>query len=170
MSNPLSQVSLGGRAAALGERLAAGRPESWRPDEPESGHPNPLIGTLLRAEHGETSWGRKRILVLRDERDHEWSVWVLHQVLENELARLAPQPGEVVAVRFDGLQTPKGGGKPYRKFSVLVDRDGSTIDWGAGQDERQPAPFAGGLGESGAGECGRLHPDHAPGCGADVPF
>jgi hypothetical protein len=127
----------------------------------------------VRADESETSSGRKRIIVLRDERDHEWSVWLLHQVLENELARLAPQPGEVVAVRFDGLQTPKGGGKPYRKFSVLVDRDGSTIDWGG----PRPVPFAsGGLGEAAAGaaaaaceDCGP-RPDHAPDCPSDVPF
>src|SRR5437899_1437816 len=90
------------RAAALQESVSAARPTSWRPDDADQHHPNPLVGVLVRVDDGHTPYGPAKIVVLRTPAGDEYGVWLLHAVLKGEFARLRPQAGELVAVRYLG--------------------------------------------------------------------
>src|SRR5712691_414421 len=110
------------RAAELAERAAGPRPESWRPDKPELGHPNPIIGVLLRVKAGgDRGYGPTRIAQLRAIDGTVWDVWLLGQVLQEEWETQRPAPGELVAVYFDGRR--QGASAEYRAYRVVVDRE-----------------------------------------------
>jgi hypothetical protein len=126
------------RARALVERMEAPPATSWRADQPELRHPNPIVGELVRVETGYTSFGRKQIVVLRDLDGRGWSIWLLHSVLQEEFARKRPAIGDLVAVQYCGKVTPQGGGAPYGKFKLMVDRPDAAIDWGPVESQEDP--------------------------------
>lgn len=166
------------RKRALEERVDGDRPESWQPHDPERGHPQRISGILVRVDPGHTVWGEQRIVILRDG-DKDWAVWLFHQVLEQEFDRLAPQPGELVAVRYTGTVRREPPQKDYEGFRVEVDRAGTTIAWGADAklaaapvadvppDPEPPGPPAR---EQVCGECGVADPDHSDTCSSSIPF
>jgi hypothetical protein len=175
------QATLAVRAAVLAERASGPPPETWRPDKPELVHPNPLAGELVRVYLGpDRGWGEKPIAEIRDAQGIVWAVWCLGHILEQELGdptRLgAPQPGDVVAVFFEGKRraaNPKPGTTgEYSGYRVLVDPSGR-------RQQPQPAPFAGG-GESEpavasanvpvCAACGYTDGNHAQGCPEELPF
>jgi hypothetical protein len=127
-------VEFAQRAAVLRERATTAPPTSWRPDKRELGHPDPLVGELMRVETGHTSYGPKTIAVVRDVEGREWSVWLLATVLADEFRRQAPQIGELLAVRYEGRVRPQAGGTAYAKYRLVVDRGDAGIDWGAPDD------------------------------------
>jgi hypothetical protein len=163
------------RAAALAERAERPPPESWRPDDASKGHPEKLIGELVRYEENHTAYGPCRIAVLRNSAGAEFSVWLLHTVLRNEFARLRPKPGELVYVRYLGKRQPKQpGGSPYDAYAVVVDRD--DVDWDgsdAGFGERSvgaSSPVAPAVAAAACEMCGYDDPDHAADCPNEIPF
>src|SRR5688500_1518287 len=81
------------REAALRARLDEPMPESWVPQPGEE-----IVGVFRRLEKGTTAYGEAWICVLESTRalGRLASVWLLHTSLRNELARLRPQPGELV--------------------------------------------------------------------------
>jgi hypothetical protein len=108
------------------EQTAREYPESWIPTEED-----PVIaGEFLRLEHGHTAYGAQDIVVVRTEDGRERSVWLLHEVLKNQLVRIAPKPGELLCIRWKGKRT-SGGGNEYDDYRVDVDRQGEGPDWSA---------------------------------------
>ncbi len=73
-----------------------------------------------------------------------------HSVLKKELANQKPQPGDRIGIRYAGLKTPKGAGKDYESYRVIVEHLSAPApapDWnamGASADaelgETVPAP------------------------------
>jgi hypothetical protein len=104
-------------------------PKAWIPTDEEP----LLVGTFVRLDRGTTAYGPTFIAVLRSEDDVEHAVWLIHAVLRNELKRLRPQPGELVAIRYLGKRR-SANGHPYASYRVAVDRESSPIDWAALQD------------------------------------
>lgn len=171
------------RAAELAERAAAPRAESWRPDKPELGHPNPIVGVLLRVVDGpDRGYGPTKIAELRDVEGRGWAVWLLGRVLQQEFLEResAPAPGELVAVRYEGRVQPEGDGAPYNAFRVVVDRQtgeqtAERADRPAESDADAPRAEAEGFLSSPGFEtpaavcpdCGYARGEHAPGC---LPF
>jgi hypothetical protein len=96
-------------------------PERWAPEPGDM-----IVGQLVRYDGPiETEYGPGHVAVILDEDSGaERSVWLLETVLVNEFAALAPDPGERVGVKYMGLKTPKGGGKPYKNYVVRVQRQG----------------------------------------------
>jgi hypothetical protein len=101
-------------------------PESWIPSAEES----MIVGEFVRLEQGPTVRGPAWIVVLKTEDGRERSVWLLHTVLRNELARQRPEPGELVLVKYEGKKESSAG-QPYEAYRVLVDRDRAAPDWDA---------------------------------------
>jgi hypothetical protein len=173
------------RAAALRARLDAPPATTWRPDVAAEQHPSLLIGELVSQETGTTSWGEKRIAVVRDAQGQLWNVWLLHKVLIDEFARQRPAIGEMLAIRYEGRVSPASGAA-YEKYRVMVDRPGVQPDWSEpGQQAAAPPvppPFAGHSGPpdgpppplspppSVCADCGYSDGVHTSGCPGDVPF
>jgi hypothetical protein len=160
---------LAARASALAEQLDGPQPVSWRPDVPTEAHPPVLVGTLLRVEQGHTSWGPKRIAVIRDLAGEVWSVWLLHKVLVDEFARQAPRIGELLAVKYLGKVIPERG-SPYEKYRLAIDRDGNEVQWQPAAEQQQPDPPAPPPASGACSACGLRDGQHAPGCVHDIPF
>jgi hypothetical protein len=172
-------------ARALQERLDAPEPETWRPDDPASGHNRLLIGELVAVQDGRTVWGEKQIAVLRDGEGRLWNVWLLNKVLVEEFSRQQPKIGEMLAVSYDGV-VHRENASDYEKYRLMIHRPGQPVAWhtadgdpepappaaAAAQAAPQPAPAQPSLDEQTAicDECGFANGRHAAGCSSDIPF
>jgi hypothetical protein len=102
-------------------------PESWKPKPGDS-----IVGTLLRYDTGPTSWGDRRIAVLKIEANESHGeylcgVWLSHKVLVDQFKRLRPEPGELV-----GIKRLPDADKGYARYVVKVDRpEVKAMDWDA---------------------------------------
>jgi hypothetical protein len=169
------------RARQLAERVEGDRPESWQPRDAALGHPQVLIGTLIRVDPAQTTYGPTKVVVLRDGAGKDWAVWLIHQVLADEIKRLAPQPGELVAVKYGGTVHRPAPAADYESFRVEVDRADGAVDWDAlpavavpaeASEHHEPAPPqaaepAGADVARFCEQCGFRDPDHAENC---IPF
>jgi hypothetical protein len=112
------------RLAQLRERAQSDYPESWKPSEQE-----PMIaGEYVRLEHGHTSYGPKEIVILRTEDGRERSVWVLNEVLGNQLRRVRPRAGDLLCIHWRGKRRSTGGNE-YDDYRVVVDRGENGDEW-----------------------------------------
>jgi hypothetical protein len=131
--------------AAL-EGLAA-KAESWQPVR-EKDHPNVIVGTVARIEavERETSFAGRvtvPIVTLVGSDGTGWSVWLWQTVLANEMRRLCPQVGDVLAVEYLGKVQPDSGGSAYHSYRVSKADDGTTpdaFDWEAAAPPAEPDP------------------------------
>ena len=119
--------------STLEERLDQEFPESWVPDKPGE----TISGTFLRLERGRTDYGPAQIAVIRTADGSERGVWLLHAVLKAEMKRLRPEPGERVAIRYEGRKK-SAAGSTYAHYKVAADRDETPPDWGELDDEFDP--------------------------------
>ena len=113
-------------------RLEAGLPKAWRPDKED---PDLLVGTVIEITAGQSEYtvsGKYPILVVLDEETgEEKAVHGFHSVLQNELLRQKPQPGERVGIKYLGEQATKPGSKfkSFIGYRVKVDRVAQAFDW-----------------------------------------
>jgi len=135
-------------AAQLDRRHA----ESWIPDEPG----DTIEGEFVRLDRGTTEYGAAAIAVIRTDDGSERAVWLLHAVLKQELGRVRPEPGERLAIRFDGRKTSTRG-HSYAAYSVAVDREESAPSWEDIDDE--PVPRGGEAAAVGASSNGQADDD-----------
>lgn len=119
--------------SSLADRLDQDNAPSWRPDDAkaEGVHDNPLIGKFVGMDQGSTAYGPCWIMTVEKEGGEEVAVWLFHEVLKNELARVRPKPGETLGIKYVGKTKPKGGGNPFHNYRVKVDRETSAeFNWG----------------------------------------
>lgn len=132
-------------------------------------------------ENGRTDWGARQIAILKDAEGALWNVWLLHHVLIGEFLAKQPAIGEMLAVRYEGKQAPKSGGKPYEKYTLAVDREaGGTVAWASplgatpnsppAEPPAPPPPPAAEVAADECGTCGYRGGKHASGCTSDIPF
>lgn len=114
---------------SLEDRLESGLPSAWRPDQEG---PDTLIGTVVDIQVGSSDYGTYPIVVIRNDEGVEKAIHGFHSVLQNELKKHRPNIGERVGVKYQGEITPKSGGRPYKGYRVVVEREaGGSFDWGA---------------------------------------
>lgn len=88
-----------------------------------------MVGEIEGLSKGQTKMGPAHILVLRTERGLE-SLWILHSVLKNELARIRPGVGEVIAIKYLGKQKTKDGQRDFHNYRVAVlGREAEALQW-----------------------------------------
>jgi len=118
-------------------------PEAFMFEEPG----DELLGVVVAVNlSAATRFGWAPVVTIRRPSGDHVSLWLLHAVLRREFERQAPQPGEVVFVRYQGHVHPEGGQR-YESYVVRVDRpQGTNVDWATiagryGDDvERDPPP------------------------------
>ena len=93
------------------------------------------MGILQHVTRGPNrGYGRPLIAVL-DAEQGQRSLWLLGEVLLNQLRDAAPQRGEPVLVRYLGKKTSEAG-RGYKAWRVVTDRaDDGMIDWASVEDE-----------------------------------
>lgn len=110
------------------DRLEAGLPAAWRPDQEDSPI---LIGKVVDIQQGTTDYGPYPLLVVEREDGTEVAVHGFQTVLKNELIRQRPQIGERIGIKYLGEQKTKPGSKfkSFIGYRVKVDRQAGEFDW-----------------------------------------
>jgi hypothetical protein len=153
----LPDHDLAARAEALRERAEGEFPESWRPGEEDQ--PETLVGLLESKVVGpDLGYGPREIVVLRTLEGVRWSVWLIHDVLIQEFERQKPNPGDLIAVHYDGRREGGQGKSGFHMYRLVVDHAIAAVS--------DSAPSA----EPLCPECQRVESDHAPGCPNEIPF
>jgi hypothetical protein len=100
--------------------------EAWRPDPGDK-----LSGEVVELSARAGYDGELYPIVTIRQRDGiELAVHAFHAVLRNELAKLAPQPGQRIAIRYDGQKGGDDGRSRYHSYRVATDRV-PAFRWGA---------------------------------------
>jgi hypothetical protein len=105
-------------------------PPAWMPHKAGSGHPEKVVGLVLRIDprvgpsRGFGTYAA--VIEIRTTDGTEWSVWANEGgAMYAQLLRLRVQPGEVVAIQFRGKRESEANpGQSYHDFRLVrVDDD-----------------------------------------------
>jgi hypothetical protein len=112
----------------LQDRLAR-EPEIWRPEPGQS-----LTGTLVEIEMRPSDFGADYpVVTLLDADGNEFVFHAFHTTARTELAKLRPEPGDQIGIRYRGKV--EGRKNPYESYRILVERAEPTLtavpDWDA---------------------------------------
>jgi hypothetical protein len=131
-------------------QLDEGYPESWNYKEP--GHET-IVGKVIAQREVMVNNQRtgalegRLIAVLQSGDGHKATVWIT-SVLSSQFSRERVSIGDIVAIKYEGLKTPEGGGNEYHNFSVRVKKpEGTALSWGdpsrgGGRRASDPQPQA----------------------------
>jgi hypothetical protein len=114
-------------------------PQLWKPEPGDQ-----IEGKIRRmTEVMLEKAGETPVLVVQTSPDEVLSVFCSATVLKNELARLEPEVGETILIRFLGKPT----GRDYYKYVVRIkDRpDGGGVNWAKYRTEGEQ-PYSAGMG------------------------
>lgn len=123
-------------AGEQGDELLAKLEEGFPPTWLAENAGDTITGAFLRLESGMTQYGPAPIVILGTA-DGERSVWLFYESLKSAFRRAQPEPGERVAIRYDGEQPVKnptpGKRNTFHAYRVAVDRPAvaSKVDWTA---------------------------------------
>jgi hypothetical protein len=112
------------------KRLDEGYPPAWLPEEVGE----ELVGVVVAIKPAvRTQYGPCPVVtVVTPGTGTKYSVWLTHVVLKQEFVRQRPEPGEAIALRYEGEVRPEGGGAAYENYSLVVDRpEEQGVDWEA---------------------------------------
>jgi len=112
-------------------RLDEGHPPAWRHDGEVGAE---LVGLVVGVKAAvPTQFGPCPVVTVATlGTGTKFSLWLTHTVLRREFVRQRPEPGELIAVRYEGERRPDGGGPAYEAYTLVVDRPGqSAVDWSA---------------------------------------
>lgn len=126
---------------SLEDQLEPRYAEAWRPKDGET-----LVGELTSIGERDAGRGCYPVLTIRQDDGEELAAHCFHTVLAGELAKLAPEVGERLAIRYLGEVQKRDGGGRYHSYRVAVDRDpAQSIDWARYRADDSPAEPAGPL-------------------------
>jgi hypothetical protein len=112
------------RLRRLAERAQGPDPETWRPDQPDVRHPNPLAGLVVRIKAGPVhpEYGPSQIAEIQDANDQMWDVFLFGRMLSEAFDQTqvgAYRPGDLVAIHFLGKQPKKHAAGTYNSYRVV---------------------------------------------------
>jgi hypothetical protein len=91
---------------------------AWKPQPGDK-----LVGIITDLSSREGEYGVYAICTVRTE-DGEFAAHAFHEVLANELARIAPEVGDHIGIKYLGMDPGKG----YHNYRVRRGGD-ETFDW-----------------------------------------
>jgi hypothetical protein len=124
-------------------------PPAWLPQKSKSGHPEKIVGLVLRINPkvGPSKVYRtySAVVEVRATDAREWTVWMNQSgALYAQLLRLRIQPGEMVAIKYRGLkESEQNPGQSYHDFRLARVEDDETpaapVDYDTLQRTETPA-------------------------------
>src|SRR5215213_5893131 len=105
----------------LHEDLERDYAPAWKPSEGDA-----LVGVVVDVTEREGNFGRYPIVTLRTADGEELAVHAFHEVLQGELAKVAPKPGDELGIRYLGKHPERG----YHRYRVRRAGDTAEVDWG----------------------------------------
>jgi hypothetical protein len=115
----------------LHDALDAEYASAWRPNPGDK-----LIGTVTELSEREGSYGCYPIVTVATESGERLAVHAFHEVLANELARVAPKVGDIIGVKYAGKDPDKG----YHRYRVRREGGDGGFSWGKYGDSGEPEP------------------------------
>jgi hypothetical protein len=102
----------------IDDQLDAKFAEAWRREDSPK-----IVGEVTALSEREGTYGRYPIVTLRTEQG-ERAIHAFHEVLANELARIAPKVGDKIGVKYMGKHEERG----YHQYRAVKvgDEDGVT--------------------------------------------
>jgi len=128
----------------------ASYPLNWKPEAGDV-----LYGRVIELEERTSTQDMSLypLVTVETEEGDEYQFRAWHKAAKEQLARLQPKPGEMIAIKYHG-ESPDGGAKRYR---IAVERDGdeggTAPNWaamqsnGGGEPAAAEEPSSGNLGE-----------------------
>jgi len=121
--------------STLHDALDASFAAAWRPAPGEK-----LVGTVTELGERDGPYGLYPIITVRQADGSEFAAHAFHDVLQNELARVAPKHGDQIGIKYSGKDQEKG----YHRYVVRRAGDDSALEWakyGAeARDDDEPDP------------------------------
>ena len=106
--------------SSLEERLDTQFAPAWRPSPGEK-----IVGTVTELSERDGAYGPYPIVTLRREDGEELAVHAFHEVLQSELARIAPKHGDSVGIKYEGKDDERG----YHRYRVRRAGDDAALSW-----------------------------------------
>jgi hypothetical protein len=128
-------------AASPEDRLAAARAKLDQPRAETfrfNHEGDEIAGTVVRRDVADTEYGEQRIVVVDPGDGNLRSIWLLHDALRSQMEKLAPEIGDVIAVRYLGRQQ-SGNGRSYHAYTVAMDRERPQFQWDTSPAATSPA-------------------------------
>jgi hypothetical protein len=105
--------------SSLHDRLDTDYAPAWRPNPGDK-----VIGTVTALDVRDGTYGSYPIVTI-DTGDGELALHCFHEVLANELAKIAPKIGDRVGVKYAGKRPERG----YHIYRVQRDGDDTEFAW-----------------------------------------
>ena len=131
--------------SSLEERLDAEFAPAWRPSPGDK-----LVGTVTELSERDGAYGAYPIVTVRQADGKELAVHAFHEVLQSELARIAPKHGDEIGIKYQGKDSERG----YHRYTVRRAGDDAALSWSkyaeagetveadsAGRDDGDDIPF-----------------------------
>lgn len=120
------------------DRLDRDFAAGWKPKAGDK-----IVGVVVDVTERDGSYGRYPIVTIRVEGGDELGVHAFHEVLQSELAKVAPKPGDELGIAYLGKHAERG----YHRYRVARAGDTATVSWGdyqgaAGDDAETANPAA----------------------------
>ena len=111
-----------------------GATTTWRPDQGQ--HPRTISGKLLDVRSASGNYGEYPLLEIEQDDGVTWSVHAFRDVLQSELASVAPQLGDKVSISYGGRHE-----KGYYLYRVRkLGAEPTAISWGKWGGDPPPEP------------------------------
>ena len=93
--------------------------DAWMPHK-EPDQPATIVGRYVRGGvTADTGYGPSKVITLREEDGHEWTVRLYGKVLAREWEGAGAEIGDVVAIRYKGEEQTRDG-TTFRNYRVVV--------------------------------------------------
>ena len=103
----------------IDDQLDAKFAPAWRrEDDPK------IVGEVTTLSEREGAYGRYPIVTVRTQ-DGERAIHAFHEVLANELARIAPKVGDKIGVKYLGKHPERS----YHRYRAVKVGDEEGVDW-----------------------------------------
>ena len=128
-----SDESTGSSRSTLEEQLDTRFAPAWRPEPGEK-----LVGTVTELGERDGAYGSYPIVTVRQSNGEELAIHAFHDVLQNELARIAPKHGDEIGILYSGKDADRG----YHRYRVRRGGDDAALSWAkyAGADGGEQGP------------------------------
>jgi len=93
---------------------------AWRPEPGDK-----LVGNVTELSERDGAFGVYPIVTVRQSNGEELAIHAFHDVLQNELARIAPKHGDEIGVKYEGKDADRG----YHRYRVRRAGSDAGLAW-----------------------------------------
>lgn len=112
-------------AHSLSDELDRDYAPAWRPEPGDK-----LVGVIAELSEREGYDGDPYPIVTVQADDGSFAFHAFHSVAQNELARLRPQVGDEIGVKYEGVTKSANGRTTYHAYRIRTAGASAGVNWG----------------------------------------